>query len=134
VGLFDRTLRARREELRLGQAQLAERVGVTQQTISRWENGEVIPPPKRLAKLAKALDLDLDQMLTYGGYLPNVADWPRWHVLNLLYDQIGDLSDDDLLLVIERAFEEVRGRLLGERQKPKNAPSSKEKTPPSMTG
>jgi transcriptional regulator with XRE-family HTH domain len=134
VGLFDRTLRARREELGLGQAQLAERVGVTQQTISRWENGEVIPPPKRLAKVAKALDLDLDQMLTYGGYLPNVADWPRWHVLNLLYDQMGELSDDDLMLVIERAFEEVRGRVLGERQKePEKAQSSKEKTTPSVT-
>lgn len=112
MGLFDRTLRSRREELGLGQAQLAERVGVTQQTISRWENGEVIPPPKRLAKVAKALDLDLDQMLAYGGYLPNAADWPRWHVLNLLYDQITELTDEELLVVTERALEELRRRML----------------------
>jgi transcriptional regulator with XRE-family HTH domain len=136
VALFDRTLRARREELALGQAQLAERVGVTQQTISRWENGEVIPPPKRLAKLAKALDLDLDQMLTYGGYLPNVADWPRWHVLNLLYDQIGDLSDDDLVLVMQRTFEEMRSRILGDKQKTKETDEERptDRASPQMPG
>ncbi|HEX2149609.1 MAG TPA: helix-turn-helix transcriptional regulator, partial [Actinomycetota bacterium] len=58
MGLFDRTLRSRREELGLGQSQLAERIGVTQQTISRWESGEIVPPPKRLAKLAQALNID----------------------------------------------------------------------------
>jgi transcriptional regulator with XRE-family HTH domain len=114
--LFDRTLRARREELGLGQAQLAERVGVTQQTISRWENGEVVPPPKRLARVAKALDLDLDRMLAYGGYLPSAGDWPRWHVLNLLHDQMNELSEDELLLLIQRGVEELRKRMASSEQ------------------
>lgn len=112
MGLFDRTLRTRREELGLGQAELAERVGVTQQTISRWENGEVIPPPKRLAKVARALDLDLDRVLAYGGYLPDAADWPSWHVLNLCYDQMGNLSEDELLMLVERALQEIRKRII----------------------
>jgi transcriptional regulator with XRE-family HTH domain len=92
VALFNRTLRVRREERGLGQAQLARRVGVTQQTVSRWESGEFTPPPKRLVHLAQALELDLDHLLTYGGYLPNVADWPCRHVPNMLYDRIGGLS------------------------------------------
>ncbi len=111
MGLLDRTIRARREELRLGQAELAERVGVTQQTISRWENGEVIPPPKRLGKLAIALNLNMDRMLSYGGYLPNTADWPRWHLLNLFYDRIKEFSEEELLVVLERALAEMRTRL-----------------------
>ncbi len=120
--LFDRTLRARREELGLGQAQLAERVGVTQQTISRWENGEVVPPPKRLAKVAKALDLDLDRMLAYGGYLPSAGDWPRWHVLNLLYDQMNELSEEELLVLVQRGVEELRKRVVGsDRKEPETA-------------
>lgn len=115
MGLLDRTLRTRREELGLGQAELAERVGVTQQTISRWENGEVVPPPKRLAKVALALDLDLDRVLAYGGYLPDATDWPSWHVLNLCYDQMSNLSEEELLMLIERALEEIRKRIVGAR-------------------
>ena len=112
MGLFDRTLRVRREELGLGQAELAQRVGVTQQTISRWENGEVVPPPKRLAKVALALDLDLDRVLAYGGYLPDATDWPSWHVLNLCYDQMSNLSEDELLMLVERAVLEIRKRIV----------------------
>ncbi len=111
MGLFDRTLRSRREELGLGQADLAKRVGVTQQTISRWENGEVVPPPKRLAKVALALDLDLDRVLAYGGYLPDATDWPSWHVLNLCYEQMSNLSESELLMLIERALQEIRKRI-----------------------
>jgi transcriptional regulator with XRE-family HTH domain len=111
MGLFDRTLRSRREELGLGQSDLAKRVGVTQQTISRWENGEVVPPPKRLAKVALALDLDLDRVLAYGGYLPDATDWPSWHVLNLCYDQMSNLSESELLMLIERALQEIRKRI-----------------------
>ena len=38
MGLLGRTVQERREELGIGQAELAKQVGVTQQTISRWEN------------------------------------------------------------------------------------------------
>ncbi|CAN5793281.1 hypothetical protein BH23ACT12_BH23ACT12_19260 [soil metagenome] len=117
MGLLDRTIKARREELGLGQGQLAARVGVTQQTISRWENGDVVPPPKRLAKLAEALGLDLDRLLAYGGYLPNAAAWPRWHVLNLFYEQVADLSDEELVILIERVMKEMRRRILGGKEK-----------------
>lgn len=74
MGDLDRTLRTRREALGLDRAELAERVGVDPETISRWENGEVVPPPKRLAKVAQVLELDLDHVLEYGGYLPDVKD------------------------------------------------------------
>lgn len=112
MGLFDRTVKTRREELGIGQAHLAQKVGVTQQTISRWENGDVVPPPKRLAKLAQALDLDLNRMLAYCGYMPNGTEWPRWHLLNSLYEQISELSDEELLTILQRGLEEVRRRTL----------------------
>lgn len=114
MGLFDRTVKARREELGIGQAHLAKQVGVTQQTISRWENGEVVPPPKRLAKLAKALDLDLDRILAYSGYMPSAAEWPRWRILNSFYDQVSELTDEELLTILQRGLEELRRRTLDE--------------------
>jgi transcriptional regulator with XRE-family HTH domain len=110
MGLFDRTLRTRREELGLGQSQLAERIGVTQQTISRWESGEIVPPPKRLARLAQALDLDSNRMLSYAGYLDPEAENRQWDLLTAFYERLAELSNDDLLLIIQRAAEEMRSR------------------------
>ncbi|HYN99315.1 MAG TPA: helix-turn-helix transcriptional regulator [Actinomycetota bacterium] len=110
MGLFDRTLRTRREELGLGQTQLAERIGVTQQTISRWESGEIVPPPKRLAKLAEALNLDASRMLSYAGYLGPEADGKQWDLLTVFYEHLTQLPDDELLVIIQRAAEELRSR------------------------
>ncbi len=62
--------------------------------------------------MARALDLDLDRVLAYGGYLPDAADWPSWHVLNLCYDQMGNLSEDELLMLVERALQEIRKRII----------------------
>ncbi|HZJ51274.1 MAG TPA: helix-turn-helix transcriptional regulator [Actinomycetota bacterium] len=112
LGPLDRTLRARREQLGLDQAQVAEFVGVSQQTISRWESGAITPPPKRLAKLAVALDIDLDRMLAYAGYLSNGADWPRWQLLNTFSERMTELSDDELAAVIDQAWEELSRRTL----------------------
>lgn len=112
MGLFDRTLRTRREEKGLGQGALAEKIGVTQQTISRWESGEIIPPPKRLAKLADALDLDVRRMLSYAGYLETEPANDDWDGLTVFYERMPQLTNEELLLVVERAAEELRSRLL----------------------
>jgi len=57
-------MRARREEHDLSQAELAERIGVTRNTISRWENGWNQPTRPQRRKLAKAL-----------GSLPEAYEW-----------------------------------------------------------
>lgn len=118
MGLFDRTLRTRREELGLGQGALAQRVGVTQQTISRWDSGEIVPPPKRLGRLAEALDLDVRRMLSYAGYLgAEPAGNDDWDGLTVFYERMPQLTSEELLLVVQRAAEELHSRL------PQQAPS-----------
>jgi transcriptional regulator with XRE-family HTH domain len=111
MGLLGRSLQERREELGVGQAELAKLVGVTQQTISRWENGEVVPPPKRLTRLATALSLDLDRLLGYAGYLSNSPTLSRSQLLKSFYDLIPDLSEEELLVAVESAWGEIRRRL-----------------------
>ncbi|MEM8924516.1 MAG: helix-turn-helix transcriptional regulator [Actinomycetota bacterium] len=62
---------ARRHAMGLSQEQVAEAVGVTTVTYSRWERGEATPMAKRRNPLAKALDvtpLELDRLL--GGKRP----------------------------------------------------------------
>ncbi|MFJ5898145.1 helix-turn-helix domain-containing protein [Streptomyces sp. NPDC093064] len=50
----------RRTELRLSQAELAARTGLTQAKISRIEGSDTIPILRLLAKLAKGLDASLN--------------------------------------------------------------------------
>ncbi|WP_067659975.1 helix-turn-helix domain-containing protein [Nocardia harenae] len=50
----------RRTELGLTQTELAQRAGLTQADISRIEGSDAVPPLRRLAKLADALDATLN--------------------------------------------------------------------------
>ena len=58
---FGQALRALREQRRLSQEQLAERVGVTRQAIGRWEDGGGIEM-KHLPLLAKALRVRVEAL------------------------------------------------------------------------
>jgi len=51
-----------RKKRNLTQETLAEAVGVTRQTIAKWENGESIPDLELAGKLAAALDVSLDDL------------------------------------------------------------------------
>jgi len=57
-------VRARREELGLSQRQLAERAGMTQPGIARFEAGGTTPTLPLLERLAAALGLSLTVSLT----------------------------------------------------------------------
>lgn len=49
--------------LGLSQAELAEAVGVTQQTVSDWEQGKLRPGIKRVDVVARALQITEDELL-----------------------------------------------------------------------
>lgn len=60
-----RRIALRRKELRLTQEQLAERMGVSLQTVSNIELGKKAVRPENLAKLCSLLDITSDYIL-YG--------------------------------------------------------------------
>lgn len=53
----------RRRLAGLSQARLAERIGVTTETISRIETGTTSPPLRRIESIAKALGVELHDLL-----------------------------------------------------------------------
>ena len=59
VGKVIAELRTQRD---LTQAELAERVGVSQSYLARWESGRVEPRPKALRKIAQALGVDINEL------------------------------------------------------------------------
>ena len=61
--IFGAFLQARRRELGLTQAQLADKLHVTDKAVSRWERGVGLPDIQLLEPLAQALDLSLTELI-----------------------------------------------------------------------
>ena len=60
IGERIQTLRGQR---RLSQEQLAERVGVSRQAVSKWELNTALPDTDKLIPLARALGVSIDELL-----------------------------------------------------------------------
>lgn len=70
------TIRCRRLELGMTQSQLAEKVHVSAQAISKWETGMGLPDISQIVPLAKALDMTTDKLLSSGE--PDASLERRW--------------------------------------------------------
>jgi len=60
--VFSKNLRARRKELGLTQKELAEILGYTEKSVSKWESGKVIAPSATLPVIAKHLKCDINSL------------------------------------------------------------------------
>lgn len=69
---FNENLPKRRKELNFSQEQLADKMNVTRQTISKWENGTAMPDLKKITELADFFDISMDELL--GTPLNNKTD------------------------------------------------------------
>ena len=56
-------LRSLRDQHGLTQEELAERLFVTRQAVSRWENGETLPNTDTLRRLSALLDVSINTLL-----------------------------------------------------------------------
>ena len=61
IGKF---IAALRKERNLTQAQLGEKLGVTNKTISRWENGNYMPDVEMLSLLSKEFDVSINELIS----------------------------------------------------------------------
>lgn len=53
-----------RKGKKLTQDELGEQIGVTNKTVSRWENGNYLPPVEILQILSKFYDVDINELLS----------------------------------------------------------------------
>ena len=53
-----------RKEQKLTQEQLGEKIGVTNKTISRWENGNYLPPTDILLAMSQLFDVSVNEILS----------------------------------------------------------------------
>lgn len=64
------TIKQLREKQRLTQAQLAEKIGVSSKTVSKWETGKGLPDITLLRPLAQALGISLIELMN-GEHITN---------------------------------------------------------------
>ena len=60
---FNDKLKELRKENKLSQEQLAEKLNISRQAISKWESGKAYPDIDNLILLAKILEVSLDELL-----------------------------------------------------------------------
>ena len=70
-------IQSRRKVCGLTQEQLAERLGVSRQTVAKWESGETAPDLSNGAALAEALDVSLDELIRYDSLGTSLPMPPR---------------------------------------------------------
>lgn len=63
--MFSSNLLQMRKFLGLTQEDLAEKVGVTRQAVAKWEAGESVPDLDTGMRLARALNISLDELISY---------------------------------------------------------------------
>ena len=61
--MFQENLRLKRKERGLSQEELASRLHVVRQTISKWEKGQSVPDAEQLIKLAVILETTVSELL-----------------------------------------------------------------------
>lgn len=86
---FDENLRAFRKQKEFSQEYLAEKMNVSRQTISKWENGTAMPDLKKLTDLASLFDVSMDELLGTSApdYKTSVPDNAELENLRQAFDE-----------------------------------------------
>ncbi len=61
--LFNEKLIQHRKERGMTQEELADRLSVSRQTVSKWENGECMPDAEKFIRLSDILGISLDELV-----------------------------------------------------------------------
>lgn len=96
ASIGERILNLRRE-LNLNQKQLAEKIGITEASLSRYENNLREPRAEIVAELAKVFDCSADYILGR---------------TNVRYEDISKLKEWDTKSIDYKNYEEIKDKIL----------------------
>lgn len=82
---FNDNLRSFRKEKDFSQEYLAERMNVSRQTISKWENGTAMPDLKKLTELAELFDTSMDELLGTSAPIPRAENFSAEEIERCAY-------------------------------------------------
>lgn len=100
-----------RRRQNMSQTSLARRLGVHQQTVSRWEAAGVVPPPSRVIALEDVFELDRGVLLRLAGYVTDTTSADPQITLPRLLSTLNGLDDEELVVLIDSAWQIHRERV-----------------------
>ena len=87
--MFSENMLQLRKMAGLTQDELAEKIGVSRQSLSKWEKGESVPDLENAANIAQALGASLDELVNYDQSKEKLPMPPKGkHMFGLV--QVGD--------------------------------------------
>ena len=90
---FSELLKQCRKKQGVSQAELASRLGVTQQAVGKWESGKSSPDPSTVARIAELLKTTADYLLGLTASSSIVLDGYMQEEIELLYKLIRYFDD-----------------------------------------
>lgn len=101
-------IRLRRQELGLTMKELADRVGVSEATVSRWESGDIKNMRRdRIAAIALALDLPPAVLMNWEEY--NTEAMERKKLIKEL-DDLASVAKLDNLRIVSNLLRQLEGK------------------------
>lgn len=91
-----------RKERKITQEQLADFIGVTKASVSKWETGQSIPDVMLLPKLATFFDKTIDEIL---GYEPQLS---KEQIVKIYLDLCKDFAESSFEVTIEKSRKLVK--------------------------
>lgn len=85
----------KRKEKNLTQEQLAEKLGVSNKTVSKWENGRCMPDYSVIEKLCRELDITVAELL-FGEKAENETDGEKYGLLLYRIQQAEDKNKSSM--------------------------------------
>lgn len=99
--MIARNIRRLRLEQGLTQEELAERLGVTGQAVSKWERGESCPDIQLLPGLANLFGVTLDELV-------GMEELRGWEKMQGVYAQVSDLTRQGRYIEAVELLEQAR--------------------------
>lgn len=96
-----------RKKKNLTQERLAELVGVSRQTVAKWESGESAPDLDAAGRLSQALEISLDEMATVPMYESQLDPMKGKHMFGLV--TVGDKGQIVIPVQARRVFHIMPG-------------------------
>lgn len=90
----------KRKEKQITQQQLADFVGVSKASVSKWENGQTYPDITLLPLLASYFDITVDQLLSYSNNLSAEQ-------IRKIYQSLANSFKDNSPEKVYKSFEEI---------------------------
>ena len=63
IDLLGQNIQKLRESIGLNQREFSDRIGISKQCLSKWENGRGVPTPEMLVRLANIFKISVDTLL-----------------------------------------------------------------------